>query len=171
MSTVFNLQNVKIAITWSAHLELQDGYYRFLWEAWEYEGEAVPKTNARVLKRNEIGIFIDVPTQSAEDLKVKAAMSALRIEELKVELEVDSLLIVNRPLIKEKLLRLALKTFKNEYMGDNQSVSLYLQTASKILDISMETLYELALELVSEKLVGLFGNMLIPFSLHVSDEN
>ena len=171
MSTVFNLQNVKITITWSAHLELQDGYYRFLWEAWKYEDEAVSKTNARVLKRNELGIFIDVPTQGPEDLKIKAAMRALRIEELKIELEIDSLLIVNQPLIKEKLLELALKSFKNEYMGDNQSISLYLQTVSEILNVPMDTLYELTLELVSEKRVGIFGNMLIPFSLHTGEEN
>ena len=171
MSTVFNLQNVKITVTWSAHLELQDGYYRFLWEAWEYKDEAVSKTNARVLKRNELGIFIDVPTQGPEDLKIKAAMRALRIEELKIELEIDSLLIVNQPLIKEKLLELALKSFKNEYMGDNQSISLYLQTVSEILNVPMDTLYELTLELVSEKRVGIFGNMLIPFSLHTGEEN
>jgi len=67
---------------------------------------------------------------------------------------------------KTAVLELAERSFKKEFLGQYSDELLYLQTVARILQLPEPSIFEAAQELVSEGLVGLSGNILVPF-----DEN
>lgn len=152
-----NPANLESAVAYVAFIELPNGYHKFIWTNYTIDNELV-QSIPTVTTRNSSGNF--TRALDVDEKKIVNAVSALRVEEIKEQLHVDSMLLLDDDLVKTKMIELAIMSAKGEFIGQHSSMGLYLQEISQILDISFSSLYDMAVELVAAKKLKLFGNII-----------
>ena len=145
-------------IAYEATLVLPEASYKYLWEI-VTTGSGIASGYPKVFKKDKDGFFSHASHK--ETAKVLAAISALRTEEIRETIKVEEMLLLDKDLIKEKMMELALLSFDGEFIGQRYNSVLFLQDISRIVSIDLENLHELALELVDEGKIKLVNNVIL----------
>lgn len=118
------------------------------------------------------GYLVDPST--GEDLRLdetvekpfKAAASAFRVSQLRLELkvrEISNLFESRDKAFAEKILELFERNQSGDYLGQSSNNDLfYVQDAAKILDLSMKQVLSIVDQLVNDGKLGLNGMILVP---------